>query len=511
MKRNLALLYSFCTALLCAQTSLFQNPVNSAQLQPNQRLHEDLSASYISTTYYLQPAFNTETNLEIQLPTGKKVRASLTKTFRYTNKSTSFAYAIENEPESELVFSRYGNMLSGMYASSEGEKIMFQQTDDKIIAVSMVNEAYINSRDSSMDFLLPAAETHKTNQNICLSQTPACGATTIDVMVVYTSAARLGWGSVAQSNSQIATAITNFNLSLLNSGIPNTTINLVYAGEIDYTESGNISTDLNRLRLPADGFMDDAHTLRNTYGADLCALITATPTNTCGLGYLNTNPSNYSNSAAFSVSLRNCAVSNYTLSHEMGHNMGLNHDWYVNQSNNPCSNMHGYVNQTAVTLGTASSTSQRWRTLMAYNDECADAGINCSRTNRWANPLVNYNGEPTGIAAPNPTPSDEAFGFARFACVVADFMPTANMNTVESVIDNRNELTVYPNPASEEINISTANSEANTFRIINMAGQVVHTGKNKTVNIRHLSPGEYILTVSDTDGAFKGSAKFIVK
>ncbi|QFG53964.1 hypothetical protein [Chryseobacterium sp.] len=63
MKRNLALLYSFCTALLCAQTSLFQNPVNPAHLLPNQRLHEDLSASYTSTTYYLQPAFNTETDL----------------------------------------------------------------------------------------------------------------------------------------------------------------------------------------------------------------------------------------------------------------------------------------------------------------------------------------------------------------------------------------------------------------------------------------------------------------
>src|SRR5690606_14597751 len=209
------------------------------------------------------------------------------------------------------------------------------------------------------------------------------------------------------------------------------TINLVYAGEIAYAESGNINTDLTRFRNQTDGFMDDVHTLRTIYGADLCALITATPTNTCGLGYLNTNPTNYSANAAFSVSLRNCAVSNYTLSHEMGHNMGLNHDWYVNQSTSPCSNLHGYVNQTAVNMGTSAPSSRRWRTMMAYNDQCADVGINCPKINRWANPAVNYNSEPTGVAIGNLNASDEAFGFARFACVVSEFMPSASMNTLD--------------------------------------------------------------------------------
>ncbi len=511
MNKKLSFLLSFCTAILFAQTAVFQIPANPGSLQPHQKLHEDLASSYISTTYYLQPSFDTSSDLEISLITGKKIRATLAKTFKYTNKSTSFSYKIENEPDSELVFSRFGNMLSGMYTSAGGKKIMFQQTDDKIIAVSLVNDGYINSRDSSIDFVIPESVTHKVNPNICLPQTPLCGPTTIDVLVVYTTAARIGWGSVAQSNAQIATAITNFNISLINSGIPNTTINLVYSGEITYDESGSISTDLNRFRATADGFMDDVHILRSTYGADLCALITATPTSTCGLGYLNNNPSNYSSTAAFSVSLRNCAVSNYTLSHEMGHNMGLNHDWYVNQSNNPCSNMHGYVNQAAVTLGTASSTSQRWRTLMAYNDECADAGINCSRINRWANPAVNYNSEPTGVAITNPNPSDEAFGFARFGCVVSDFMPTASMSTSDVVVDSGKPFTIFPNPASEEINIVLKDDADLTFRIINMAGQVIYTGKKKTVNIRHLTPGEYILTVSGTIGDSKGSVKFIVK
>lgn len=511
MERILSLLLSFCTALLFAQTSIFQNPVSPGSLQPYQKLHEDLASSYVSTTYYEQPSFDLTADLSITLFNGKKIRVKLSRTFKYTNKSTSYTYNIENEPDSELVFSRFGNMLSGMYASSDGEKIMFHQTDDTIIAVSLVNEVYINSRDSRMDFIIPDSITHKVNPNICLAQTAICVATTIDVMVVYTTAARMGWGSVAQSNSQIATAITNFNNSLINSGIPNVTINLVYAGEIVYVETGNISTDLSRFRAPADGFMDEVHTLRTTYGADLCALITATPTNTCGLGYLNTNPSNYSNTSAFSVSLRNCAVSNYTLSHEMGHNMGLNHDWYVNQSTNPCSNLHGYVNQTAVILGTSSASSQRWRTMMAYNDECAAAGINCPKANRWANPAVNYNSEPTGVPIGNPNPSDEAFGFARFACVVSGFMPTAIMSTDDVAVASKNDFSIYPNPASDEINIVLKDNEDLDFHIFNMAGQKVYTGNEKTINIRHLTPGEYILVVARKNGETKGSAKFIVK
>ncbi|MFP3836198.1 hypothetical protein, partial [Chryseobacterium sp. SIMBA_028] len=79
---------------------------------------------------------------------------------------------------------------------------------------------------------------------------------------------------------------------------------------IAYTESGNISTDLTRFRTNNDSYMDNIHTLRATYAADICSLITSTPTNTCGLGYVNTNPTNYTGTAGFSVSLYNCAVSN---------------------------------------------------------------------------------------------------------------------------------------------------------------------------------------------------------
>jgi hypothetical protein len=79
---------------------------------------------------------------------------------------------------------------------------------------------------------------------------------------------------------------------------------------------------------------------------------------------------------------------NYTFAHEMGHNMGANHDTYVELSNLPYPYAHGYV-----------YTPDRWRTIMAYNDQCVALGFNCNRLNYWSNPNINYGGVPMGDAA----------------------------------------------------------------------------------------------------------------
>ena len=286
-------------------------------------------------------------------------------------------------------------------------------------------------------------------------------------------------------------------------------IDLVYCEEIAYTESGSISTDLTRFRTAGDGFMDTVASLRTTYGADLCGLITSTPTNTCGLGALNTNPTNYSSNNAFCVGIYSCVVSNYTLAHEFGHNMGLNHDWYVNQNQNPCEHQHGYTNKTAIELGSASTTAQRWRTIMAYNDECASKGFSCTRINRWSNPVVNYNTEPTGIEIGNPNPSNEAFGYARFACVVSEFMPTKTLATIEN--PKIPDFEIFPNPAKDELNIQIKNRENYTFKITNLVGQILIKSDQKKINLRGLNSGEYLLSIYNKENTLIGTKKFLVK
>ena len=500
----------FCATVIFAQNKLFQNPVSESTLNAKQKIGDGLSSTYSSTRYYQQPSFNLKSDFELTLPNGKLIKAKYVKTFSYANKSESFLYSVQNEPDSDFVLSKVENVITGMYNSVSGEKVIFHQTDENVFAISMVNESVLINKDSvENSFLDKAAITQKANVNICLASTPVCPLTTIDVMVVFTPQAKNAWGGISQSKSFITTAITNFNLSLVNSGVTNVIIDLVYCEEIAYTESGSISTDLTRFRTAGDGFMDTVASLRTTYGADLCGLITSTPTNTCGLGALNTNPNNYSSNNAFCVGIYSCVVSNYTLAHEFGHNMGLNHDWYVNQNQNPCEHQHGYTNKTAIELGSTSTTAQRWRTIMAYNDECASKGFSCTRINRWSSPLVNYNTEPTGIEIGNPNPSNEAFGYARFACVVSEFMPTKTLATIEN--PKIPDFEIFPNPAKDELNIQIKNRENYTFKITNLVGQILIKSDQKKINLRGLNSGEYLLSIYNKQNSLIGTKKFLVK
>lgn len=519
MKTKLSIFVLFFAIIISAQNRIFQNPISENLLKIGQKVNKELSSTYSTTSYYVQPAFNLKSDLQIKLPTGKEISAKFNKYFVYSNKSESYSYTIEKDPKAELVLSKFNGIVTGMYASGDGEKVIFHQTAPTLFALSVISDSKITNQDSVEDYILERTQilnnnsNSKANSNICSSSTPVCPATRIDVMVVYTTAAKDAWGGTAQSNSFIATAITNFNTALNNSGVSNVTINLVYSGEVNYNESGNLRTDLPRLRNDNDGYMDEVHTLRSTYGADLVALVTSTPNNVCGLGYLNTNPSNYSNAAAFSVSLYNCAVSNYSLAHEFGHNMGLRHDWYVDTNTTPCDHHHGYTNKKAIELGTSSSSSQRWRTIMAYNDECRSKGFSCSRVNRWTNPDVNYNNDPTGVAIGESNPANEAFGFARFACVVSNFTPEARSSTTskEATILEKLEFSLFPNPAQDVLHISGSEKGSYLFKIHNSLGQQVQSTYERTINVKGWTTGEYFLSIYDDKNSLIDSKKFIVK
>lgn len=491
------------------QTKLFTTPINEVNVATEAKIGSDLSSTYGLTRYYSQEKFNLETNLEILLPTNRVIKAIFLRKDSYSIGSSSYTYSIENEPSSELVFSVYKNTVTGMYASQNNEKIIFQQTAPTIFTSSTVNNDSLSERDKGIDYVVDEEDSKNTtaNNNVCLSTTPVCSGTSrIDVMVVYTTQAKNLWGGASAATSFLTTAITNMNNALINSGVSNVTINLVYSGEVIYTESGSLSTDLGFLRNSADGVIDNVHNLRTTYGADLVAMVLGSPTSTCGLGNLNNNPTNYSNTAAFTTTIYSCVVSNYSLAHELGHNMGLNHDWYVSTSLNPCEHHHGYINKTAINLGTSSTTSQRWRTIMAYNDQCTNIGINCTRVNRWANPSLNYNSESTGVAIGLPNPSNEVFGFNRFACVVSQFMP----QTLQSeTFDMVSTITMYPNPANDILNFEYDESDQLKIVIYNSLGQNIIETKDKQINISNLSAGIYMVNFYDSNNQYLCTKKII--
>ena len=209
---------------------------------------------------------------------------------------------------------------------------------------------------------------------------------TIDVLVMYTTSARIHEGSTAAMKLRVALAVTETNQAYYKVGVT-TRLRLVHTQEINYTESGNIGTDLNRLKNPSDGYMDIVPVLRNRYGADMVSLIVENGGGYCGLAAAilanSTNP--------YDVTARSCATGYYSFGHEFGHLQGARHDTYVDPTTSPYSYGHGYTHPNATPL-------YSWRTIMAYNDKCAAVGHNCTRIQYFSNPTKYYYGAAVGAS-----------------------------------------------------------------------------------------------------------------
>jgi len=92
---------------------------------------------------------------------------------------------------------------------------------------------------------------------------------------------------------------------------------------------------------------------------------------------LTDHPSAATKAFAYHVTNWLC-VSNLSLHHEMGHNMGLRHDRYVDPTPGVGYN-HGYVNRTA---------GCHIRSVMAYNNDCADHGSYCTPRELFQHPGI---------------------------------------------------------------------------------------------------------------------------
>ncbi len=250
----------------------------------------------------------------------------------------------------------------------------------------------------------------------------------IDVLVAYTATARQGAGGKDAILALINLGIAETNQAFVNTGAVQR-VRLSGTVEVAYAESGDVGQDLNRLRLTADGDMDEVHALRNAFGADLVHLIVNSG-DSCGIAYVMDDVSSSFASFAFGVTARSCVSPNLSFAHEMGHNMGLQHDRYVDLSNSPFPYSHGYVNQAAFAPG--ASENKRWRTVMAYNDECSAAGFGCTRLMYFSNPSNSYTGDPMGVLGTAPSTSVDGPANARLSldntrATVANFRASSSV------------------------------------------------------------------------------------
>ncbi len=242
------------------------------------------------------------------------------------------------------------------------------------------------------------------------------GDTVIDLMIVYTPAALTYAGGTAGINNVIAQAMTRAQASMDNSGIP-VTFRLVHSAQVTYTESGNSNTDISRLQNTSDGYMDEVHTWRDTYGADIVHLLT-TANDTGGLGYILNTTSGLP-AWAFSLTRVQQAANTYTVIHEVGHNMGAHH--HKAQNVQPGPGLYSY----AAGWRWTGTNGSRYCSVMTYEaGSYFSDGLSHTRVGWFSSPSASYQGAATGDAADG----DNARCLANVRGVVAAYRTAASSN-----------------------------------------------------------------------------------
>jgi hypothetical protein len=360
-------------------------------------------------------AFRAE-RLSVTLPDGRVLVAERQQDTRGRRDEQTWTGTFEGAPESLLVLTRHRGAVTGFFhhgaetyeveGFENGSLVLFQVDED-----ALPQEGEPLPAGDTLPDQRDGAEPDAGGVGDVLAHEAAMAGDPFqhDLLVVYTQRSVNQAGGVATLEAKIVNAVAAANAAYANSGI-NIRLNLVGMSLVDYTETGDMGTTLQRLRLYGDGYMDSVHALRNQLGADLVSLV-SDESNYCGLAYVMTTVSTSFASSAFSVVTQSC-FSQQTLAHEIGHNQGNAHD-RPNGSQSAYPYSYGY--RTCDNI--APTNGQKFRTVMGY--PCS----NVPRVNYFSNPNVFYNGAPMGVAyESNPSvAADNARSMNNTAAVVAAF------------------------------------------------------------------------------------------
>ncbi len=280
---------------------------------------------------------------------------------------------------------------------------------------------------------------------------------TIDVLFVYTAAARIEAGGVGGVNVAIQDAIANINQTLADSQAGNVQFRAVNQREVNYDEfAGNPSgglIHLQRLSEPADGFMDEVHGWRNQDRADLVALIVATGNNYFGgvaWAYV------YDPSSGFSC----CdllSAQQGTFTHEWGHNLGLFHQ---------CEDLSGYLRYARGYLWNNSQSGVPWATAMVGASTPCPRPPNVVYIPRYSNPDLFYQGERTGIPLNQPGATHEALAIRETHYAVANFRRSTDATDCNA--NGIDDATDIANLTSADVNLNGRPDECESRLYVNI-------------------------------------------
>ncbi|HEY9503255.1 MAG TPA: M12 family metallo-peptidase [Pyrinomonadaceae bacterium] len=321
---------------------------------------------------------------------------------------------VANQQGSSATFVVVGDAVTGNILTTGRTMYQIRYLGNGVHSLQEIDRTKFPPEGNSTEPPAEAVQEARQGQLIAAAAAPpTCTtdpATEIDVLVVFTPRTRAAAGGLAGMQGTVLLAIQETNDAYANSGV-NQRVRLAHMQEVNYNESGDSTTDKNRLRNPTDGIMDEVHALRNTFAADVVMLFVE-PLQNCGEAFIMNPISNAFEKFGFAVVRRTCATGNFSFGHELGHIMGARHDWSKDGTNNsPLPFNHGFVR-----TNPSNATVAPWRTIMGVPPTNPATG----RIPFWSNPNVNFNGDPTGVATGS-QPANNARTLNTTAATVANF------------------------------------------------------------------------------------------
>ncbi len=326
-----------------------------------------------------------------------------TRSRNYLNQSGSMTWrgTVNGQATSSVIFVIRDDQVYGMVEVPGVGQYSIRPNADGTHTVEEINpDALLSGSDDIRvpEPLAPQENLPLMENNVAISND---NGSIIDVYVAYDQDASGGSVSSSDAQSLAELFIAYTNQAYENSNISQRVWLVGTVDGYDYTDTDSTSVDAE-LTAITDGTISGLHDKRNEYHADLVVFLSPYVSTCNGVAWVQTTNGSVSWNTNGFAAMTACSFGQSVFAHELGHNMGSQHDWYMNNSTSPASIAHGYID-----------VNNGFRTIMSYSNRCNALSISCPTIAYFSNPAVSYNGTATGVASGTST-----------SCSVGDASPT---------------------------------------------------------------------------------------